>query len=370
MKLTVDRRTFGATFATAAAFTSPRSPKEILKHVKMVADAEVSLMATDQEHGATVRVLGATIDEPGCVILPVQDVTAILKSCDDMQLVVETDGTNIVIRGSQSEFSLPGDNPNLFPDQPQFPATGYHITSAADFKRMIQRTTYATSSEFVSCGLQGCVMDVYDDDVVMAATDSRRVVRMKCPVEHVGDISKVNRRPIFPKNTLRLIDKHIQDDDPPIHFVSDDKVLIVQTETAVIHGALESGRFPTYQSAFVDRFVPSITTKVGPVRSAVAQAAILTSLETLAVDFLFTSSGLTLSSYRQQGGRSKIAVPITHDGDPVSVSLQPGYLGDMLKSLGDDSDVSIDLTNPRRGVSFRTDDGFLCIVMPVSREKV
>ena len=72
---------------------------------------------------------------------------------------------------------------------------------------------------------------------------------------------------------------------------------------------------------------------VGPLYSAVRQAAIVTSEESRGIDFTFGEGTLVLAGQTAEVGQSRIELPIAYDGQPISITLDPRFVSDFLKVL-------------------------------------
>ncbi len=80
MKVTCEREKLLHAFQTAASVRPTRSPKEILKNVKLeVTDAAVVVMGTDLEVGIRIEVSGFEIESPGAILLPIDRFGSILS---------------------------------------------------------------------------------------------------------------------------------------------------------------------------------------------------------------------------------------------------------------------------------------------------
>ncbi|NQT40995.1 MAG: DNA polymerase III subunit beta, partial [Planctomycetes bacterium] len=127
MKFTCDREKFLHAFQTAASVVPTRSPKPILENVKLEATAERAiLMATDLEIGIRLDVSGVDVQAEGAVVLPIRRFGSILRESSDAKLDLETDGTRTLVRGGQSEWQLPTQNPDEFPVVQPFESERYH----------------------------------------------------------------------------------------------------------------------------------------------------------------------------------------------------------------------------------------------------
>ena len=149
MKALCNRDGLLAALGMVSGVVPARSPKPILQNVKLVVDAEdgSTLMATDLEVGIRYRVLGIKVDQPGAVILPTARIGQILRTSNDDELAIETEGDHLIVRGLRSEFSLNLEDPDLFPEVPDFGAQTYHSVAASDLRKLIRRTIFATDVE-------------------------------------------------------------------------------------------------------------------------------------------------------------------------------------------------------------------------------
>jgi DNA polymerase-3 subunit beta len=370
MKIICDRQSLLTAFGMVSGVVPLRSPKPILQNVKLVVDdAEGSvLMGTDLEVGIRHRVVGVRVDKPGSVILPTARVGLILRTSPDAELAIETDGEQLVVRGLHSEFTLPTEDADLFPEVPDFTATSYYVVAAADLKKLIRRTIFATDCESTRYALGGLLFEMVDDSISTVGTDGRRLAKMTVPVEREGDSSAPKVAPIIPVKALKLIDRSLADDDPPVHLAFDDKAALIRTENAVIYSRLSEGRFPRYQDVFPASPEVRIPLEVGSLRAAVDQASIVTSEESRGVDFKFSHSTLRLVSQSADVGSSHVELPIAYDGKAVDITFDPRYLVDALKTLDDRTTITAELIDSKNAAVFRTGDRFTYVVMPLSRD--
>jgi DNA polymerase-3 subunit beta len=371
MKALCNREGLLAAFGMVSGVVPARSPKPILQNVKLVADADEGsiLMATDLEVGIRHRVLGMKVDQPGSAILPTARFGSILRTSDDPELAVEVEGDQLVVRGLRSEFTLPGEDPGLYPEVPDFAATGFHSVAAADLRKLIRRTIFATDVESTRYALGGVLVELTPEGITMVGTDGRRLARMSAPVEAENAPTPAGS-PVIPVKALKLIERNLDDNDPPVHIaIQGTTAVLIRTERAVIYSRLVEGRFPRYQDVFPANIEVKIKLEAGPLRLAVEQASIVTSEESRGVDFLFGGGVLKLSSQAADVGRSHVELPIPYDGKAVEITFDPRYLTDALKTLDDTAEVTAELIDSKNAAVFKTDDHYTYVVMPLTRDK-
>jgi DNA polymerase-3 subunit beta len=372
MRALCNREGLLTAFGLVSGVVPARSPKPILQNVKLIADGDDGsvLMGTDLEVGIRHRVLGVKVEQPGAVILPTAQVGSILRTSSDPELAIEAEDDRLVVRGLHSEFTLPVEDANLFPEVPDFAATSYHVVAAADLKKLIRRTIFATDVETTRYALGGVLVELTGESIAMVGTDGRRLARMSAPTDSENNPPPPGGSPVIPVKALKLIERHLADDDPPVHLtIQSGAAVLMRTENAVIYSRLVEGRFPRYQDVFPTSVEVKIPLEAGSLRLAVEQASIVTSEESRGVDFRFGSGLLRLTSQSADVGSSHVELPIAYDGKAVEITFDPRYLIDALKTLDDATAITAELIDAKNAAVFKTDDHYTYVVMPLTRER-
>lgn len=372
MKALCNRDGLLAAFGMVGGVVPARSPKPILQNVKLVADPDEgsTLMATDLEVGIRYRVLGVKVDQPGAAILPTARMGQILRTSGDDELAIEAEGDHLVVRGLRSEFRLPAESPDLFPEVPDFAATSYHAIAAADLRRLIRRTMFATDVESTRYALGGVLVELTDDSITMVGTDGRRLARMIAPAEAESGATPPGGSPVIPVKALKLIERNLDDQDPPVHLaIQSGAAVLIRTERAIIYSRLVDGRFPRYQDVFPATVEVKVPLESGPLLRVVEQASIVTSEESRGVDFRFADGALTLTCQAADVGSAKIELPIAYAGKPVDITFDPRYLVDALKNLDETAALTAELIDHKSAAVFKTEDRYTYVVMPLTRDR-
>jgi DNA polymerase-3 subunit beta len=372
MKALCDREGLLAAFGMVSGVVPARSPKPILQNIKLVADPDAGsiLMATDLEVGIRYRVLGVKVDQPGAVILPTLRIGSILRTSLDDELAIETDNDHLIVRGLHSEWKLPSEDPELFPETPDFSSASYFEVGAADLKRLIRRTVFATDLESTRYALGGVLFELSPERITMVGTDGRRLAKASAEARAEGTMAPPASQPVVPVKALKLIERNLGDDDPPVHLVlQGNSAILIRTDHAVIYSRLVEGRFPRYQDVFPTSVEVKVPLEAGPLLLAVEQASIVTSEESRGVDFTFTEGLLKLASQTADVGSSHVELPIDYQGKTLEITFDPRYLGDALKTLDETTRITAELIDYRSAAVFKTDDHYTYVVMPLTRER-
>jgi DNA polymerase-3 subunit beta len=372
MRALCNREALLTAFGMVSGVVPARSPKPILQSIKLIAASDEGsvLMGTDLEVGIRHQVLGVRVEKPGSVILPTAQIGSILRMNADAELTIETQDEHLIIRGVHSEFTLPVEDVHLFPEVPDFTATAYHVVSAADLKKLVRRTIFATDVESTRYALGGVLVELTSESIAMIGTDGRRLARMVAAAEPENDPAAPGGFPVIPVKALKLIERNLGDDDPPVHLTFESgTAVLMRTESAVIYSRLVEGRFPRYQDVFPSSVEVKIPLEVGSLRMAVEQASIVTSEESRGVDFQFGAGALRLISQSADIGSSQVELPIAYDGKAVDITFDPRYLVDALKTLDDRTTITAELIDSKNAAVFKTDDRYTYVVMPLTRER-
>lgn len=370
MKVACQREKLLSAFQTAASVAPARSPKPILQNVKLEVTAEDAvLLATDLEVGIRIHVSGFEVSAPGSVILPLSRFGPILRESSDETLRIETDGKSTVVRGERSEFKLPAENPAEFPSVADFGEQKFHELPSRLLKELIRRTIFATDNESSRYALGGVLLEFSADKIIGVGTDGRRLAKMEVPARSVGDHQSDGSMTIVPAKAMQLIERALTDHDAEIQVAARANEVLVKGQRLTIYSRLVEGRFPKWRDVFPHRTGSSkIELSVGPLYSAVRQAAIVTSEESKGVDFNFETGTLTLSGRAADVGQSHIELPIAYDGPAVGITLDPKFVSDFLRVLDPDKTFTLEIKDAESAAVCSTDDGYGYVIMPLARD--
>src|SRR3954451_20338087 len=333
MKIVCDREKLLAAFQTAALFAPSRSPKEILTNVKLDVDKDgATFSATDMEVGVRMIIEGLDVDAPGSAILPVVQFGAILRESTDDKLRIDSTAKGTIVRGERSEFKLNAADPAEFPSVAQFEESKYHVIPARLFREIINRTEFATDMESSRYALGGVLFELEPNKITAVGTDGRRLAKMEGPAESVGGHKTGDTMTIVRTPSLRAIGRALADADNEVHFAARGNDVLLRTPRSTFYSRLVEGRFPKWRDVFPQRRdAPRIDMQVGPLLSAIRQAAVVLSAESRGIDFTFADGTLTLSGATAETGQSKVEMPIAYTGAQLVVSLDHRFVLEFLK---------------------------------------
>jgi DNA polymerase-3 subunit beta len=234
---------------------------------------------------------------------------------------------------------------------------------------LIRRTIFATDNESSRYALGGVLLEMSADKIIAVGTDGRRLAKMEVPARSVGGHQSGDSMTIVPTKAMQLIERALTDGDAEVQLAARANEILVQSPRATIYSRLVEGRFPKWRDVFPQRTgAVKIELSVGPLHSAVRQAMIVTSEESRGIDFNFEAGTLVLSGRAAETGQSRVELPISYDGAPLVISLDPRYMNDFLKVLDPEKVITLELKDAESAAVCHTDDGYGYVIMPLARD--
>ncbi len=370
MKIQVEREPLLHAFQTVAAVVPNRSPKEILRNVKLDAkDGIVTLSATDTELGIRMDVPNVQISASGKIVLPVARFGAILRESSDDKIDIESDGESILVHCGHSNYKLQAENPDEFPDIQQFETSAYHEVPARLVRELVRRTLFATDLESSRYALGGVLLVFEPEKIIAVGTDGRRLAKMEGPAQSVGGHESSGNSTIVPHKTMQMIERSLTDGDAEIKLAASANDIMLQSPRVTIYSRLVEGRYPKWQDILrKQEGTAKIELVVGPFFAAVRQAAIVTSDESRGLDFTFDGGTLTLIGSAADVGTSKVEIPIAYNETKIDLSLDHRYVTDFLKVLDLQKSTTLAVVDDEHPAEFSTDDGYIYVLMPMARD--
>ena len=370
MKIRITRESFLKVFQIAAAVAPSRSPKEILMNVKLEVDSSgCVLTATDTEVGVRLTVPDVTVEASGSAVLPVMRLNSILRETSDETLVIEVEDARILITGSNSRFELQGQNPDEFPEVHSFDQKDYFEVNANVLKDLIRRTLFATDTESSRYALGGVLLEMDGDTIVAVGTDGRRLAKMEGSMTTVGNPSNAGAT-IVPSKSMQLIERMLPDDETPIKLAAQSNDLMLEEPGGVFYTRLVEGRFPPWRDVLPKREqTHRIDISVGPMYSAIRQAAIVASEDSRGIDFTFKDGSLVLNSSTAEVGQTRIEMPIAYDEEELTITLDHRFVADFLKVLQPEKSFTFDIENGEAAAYCETDDNYGYVIMPLAKDR-
>jgi DNA polymerase-3 subunit beta len=373
MKLICERSALLEAVTALSSVAAARTPKEVLRCVKMTAeDGVLTLTSTDLEIALQFAITQVDIQEDGETVTYADKLLQILRESGDQTVTIESDGNDSHIRGSDSHFKVLGFPPGEFPPIPEFPEDE-QITMelpAGDLHQLISRTVFATARENSRYAINGVLLVKTGKQLELVATDGRRLALAKGNCK-TGKEAAEETRCIIPTKALSVLIKLVHEPDAEVQVaLTENQALFRFAEqdgvSAMLSTKTVEGTFPPYEDVIPRDQDKKVVFACDELASAVRRAALLTNEESRGVRLSFTKDLLTLSSRAPELGEAEIKLPLTdYEGEEIDIGFNPAFITDALKVVHT-QEVQIELKAPTKPGIIRSGSDFLCVIMPVN----
>lgn len=349
-----------------SAVVDPRNIKPILKDIRIrTTDDGLELSATDLEVALKYFVRDVEVKEPGGIIVPADPLVGITSETLEERLSLRTEGDKLLIEGKDSKFHVVGLPEEEFPEIPDFPGESSMEIEGSVLKEMISKTIFAVALEKQRYALNWVLLTSSERSkkIEMVGTDGLRlaVVSRKANSAVASAMSI-----IIPSKALKQLQGMIGDEES-VKIKAEERQILVKTENGVLVAQLVEGRFPPYSEVIPQDCNKRLEINAATLANLIRQAAVLAERESRSVWLKLDKESLIMESSDPESGDAHVAFAPKYEGDPIEVQLNPDFLLDGLKVMGDEN-IRIEMTSGGRAVVIHSEPGYVYMVMPITQE--
>jgi DNA polymerase-3 subunit beta len=370
MKLTIERAALLRALGHVQSVVERRNTIPILSNVLLRAEgSKLALSATDMDL-EMVSALAAQGAKAGATTVPAHTLYDIIRKLrEGAQIELETTGEKglMTLRSGRSTFTLSCLPPEDYPLMAGGELAHNFLLSAADLKRLIDRTRFAISTEETRYYLNGIYLHAAKSDKVnmlrAVATDGHRLARMEIPLpEGASGMPGV----IVPRKTVTELRKLLDEMDQDVSVaLSDTKIRFTFADT-VLTSKLIDGTFPDY-----DRVIPVSNDRILEVdcklfAEAVDRVSTISTEKSRAVKLAIERGSLTLSATSPENGTAIEELEVRYNAQPLEIGFNSRYLLDITEQIeGEGARFAMaDAASPTV-VRDSADDSALYVLMPM-----
>jgi DNA polymerase-3 subunit beta len=337
MKLTIERAALLRALGHVQSVVERRNTIPILSNVLLKAEgSKLSLSATDMDL-EMVSSLAAQSGQPGATTVPAHTLYDIIRKLrEGAQIEFETTGEKglMTLRSGRSTFTLSCLPPEDYPLMAGGDLAHHFLLSAADLKRLIDRTRFAISTEETRYYLNGIYLHAAKSEKLSmlraVATDGHRLARMEIPLpEGASGMPGV----IVPRKTVTELRKLLDEMDQDVAVaLSDTKIRFTFADT-VLTSKLIDGTFPDY-----DRVIPTNNDRILEVdcklfAEAVDRVSTISTEKSRAVKLALDRGNLTLSATSPENGTATEELEVRYNAQPLEIGFNSRYLLDIAEQI-------------------------------------
>ncbi len=366
MKAEFNRTALSETLSLVASIVPARTPKPILRCVRLSASKEQTrLAATDLEVGISCLISEVSVRQEGDVVIPADKFIAIVRESADEVLVLESADGKCSIKGSDSHFTVYEQEAGQYPAMPDFDGKGDLEISIEVLQGAIKQSLFATAKESTRYALNGVLWEIKGKKLSLVATDGRRLARVRVPMSTAASEKIASAKIIVPAKTMSLLEK-IEADEKDVAIVKlVDNQILISCANAVVSSNLVEGNFPKYEDIIPTDYEKKLSLPTEAVASAVRRAALLTSEESRGIRLAIGKGKIFFSGRAPETGDSEVEMSVDYKGEPVEIGFNPVFITDALRVI-DTADFELELGTPDRPGLIKCGSDFIYVLMPIN----
>lgn len=337
MKFAIAKQDLQANIQHLYNIVPSKNTMPILTNYLIEADSDqnkLKFTATDLEITVVVE-FEASISESGKAAVSARNLNEIINSLPDSMIQFLLEEDILKIHCERSHFSLHCAESSQFPLIPRRNLENTINIDAAMFKKMIDNTHFAVSSEINRPIFTGIYWKMNLDHQLMVATDGKKIAEFK--INNSIDIPEPLEQ-IIPTKGLIFLDKVISESIPQVAvLIESNRVMFAYGNYTVFTHIIE-GRFPDYTKA-----IPTANTNIlrlpkNLLRDAVKRVSLLASEETFKVKFDVNSELLMISSAKREEGEAVERIEdCEYAGEELTIAFNYRYLASIISVIESDN---------------------------------
>ncbi|HVO38643.1 MAG TPA: DNA polymerase III subunit beta [Spirochaetia bacterium] len=365
MKFTCSRDDILREISIAQEVISSKNSLSVLSNVLLtVSKKELSLHATDLKVGFETSLPVETVQE-GTTTAFCDKLQGILRSLPEGDVELEQiDATMLRIRplSKKIDFQLRCIPSDKYPELARVADSQYFDFPQKDFIDMVSKTLFAVSDDETRYFMNGIFLEKRDDNLIMVATDGRRLAfisrRIPIRMENLKGI-------ILPPKILTIVRK-LSSGEGSLSLALTDKNVFIRMGATNLSSNLIDGQFPDYRRVIPDaqRFRAVVERRA--LEDALRRVSLLVEQKSRKVVFSLAGDVLTILSRESELGIASEEVPCEYEGPEMSLAVNCLYMSEPLRELSCDT-VSLEFSDVNKAITLKPqpEDGYLNIIMPM-----
>jgi DNA polymerase-3 subunit beta len=281
------------------------------------------------------------------------------------QIVIEQTANGISVKSGRSRFTLQTLPENDFPDLTVGEIANTFVISGKDLHRLIDRSSFAISTEETRYYLNGIYFHVAQQGNVATlravATDGHRLAQVELSLpEGAGGMPGI----IIPRKTVGEVSRLFSPEDEIQVEVSQGKIRFSVGDVS-LHSKLIDGTFPDYGRVIPQNNEKIVTLDRKDFVAAADRVATVSSDRGRAMKMSLENGKVVLSVSNPDSGTATEEMEVEYTGEPLDVGFNSRYVSDILGQVEGDK-VTLKLNDPGSpALVTGGDEGSLFVLMPM-----
>ncbi len=329
---------------------------------------KLSLTATDLDLSLRTSCTAKVKKEGSCTI-PARKLHDYVKLLPDADITIKLlENHWVSIRCGRSNTKMVGMARSNFPSLPAFPTAGAIKIPAQVLRSVIAKTGFAIASEESRYTLNGALMVLKPESIVMVATDGHRLAHIERGGEKFEGVSG-EMKTLVPKKAMDELKSLLDSTDAEeIEFAKDESTLFFRIGPRLLTSRQLTGQFPNYEAVLPKDNNKSINLHGGELSAAISRVAQFADERSRAVRIKLEKGELKLSASSTETGESEDTMEADYNGEVLTIGFNAQYILDFLKAVGS-GDVKLELKDAQSAGQLRPAENeeykYRYIVMPM-----
>jgi DNA polymerase-3 subunit beta len=315
------------------------------------AGSGLTLTATDLE--LTIRTsCEAKIKKDGAGTIPAKKLLELVRLLPDEDIrfkLLENHWVEIVC--DRKRYKMVGMSKENFPAQPAMPHPLVKIPAEA-LATVIAKTSFAISTEESRYTLNGALMILKPELLVMVATDGHRLALVETEHKFAGLNTEV--RVLVPRKAMVEVQRLAAEagENGEIEFARDDSHLFFQLGRRLLTSRILTGQFPNYEAVLPRDNNKAVALDRDELQDALRRVSQLADQRSHAVKFVFAKEGVELSASSPDYGEAKETLEKEYKGEALTIGFNAQYILDFLAAAAE-GPINIELKDEQSAGQMR-----------------
>lgn len=355
MKFIIEKENLEKIATIASDVITSNIPFSILSNVFLRAKNDsLTIKASDTMINFTAKVQADVEEEGETTIYASKFISALQKMPNGEISFEEKDNkASIFALSGKIRTNIKGLSSEKYLAFPKCEENDYFSLYEDEFKRMINQTIFAASSEKERFFLTGVFCTKKDDKFISVSTDAHRLAYMEQPF--VNRIPDAFEDSIVPTRFLRTASK-VLSNGGEVDICIKDKVMFLRSANFEFSCKLIDGKFPDYTKVIPKNTPNSILIKRSELLNAMSRAEVMVDKHLRRVIFTLKreegEASLIISTPESELGDFKEELPVISEAKEIKIGFDYQFVIEPLKVI-ESEDVEFCFSEPNKAVLLR-----------------
>ena len=291
--------------------------------------SRLTITATDLELSIRTS-CEAKVKKDGAGTLPAKKLLDLVRLLPEGEIrfkLLENHWVQVV--SDRKTYKLVGMSRDNFPAIPEVPHLLVKIP-AGIISSLIAKTSFAISMEESRYTLNGGLLLLKPDAIVMVATDGHRLALAE--TDHKFEGLSNETRVLIPKKAMAEVQRLAFEagDDALIEFSRDDSHLFFRVGERLLISRMLTGQFPNYEAVLPRENKKTVVLERSELNDAVRRVAQLADQRSHTVRLAVAQEGIEISASSPEYGEAKEIIEKEYKGEPLQIGFNAQYVLDFL----------------------------------------